>query len=147
MKLETAMTLKTLHCKRSLESKLHHMNMTGTTSLKSNVIWNNKHQYSHCYNEFYKSTWTWRAKVLFGPGPPNIVSVLVCGVAGGVAVGFWVTISMHLLFSLQAQFTICWISSTKSIISLLDNVSFIYLLIAAMPDPHIPAFQHAWGVF
>ena len=40
MKLETAMTLKTLQCKRSLESKkkLHHINMTGTTNLKPNVI-------------------------------------------------------------------------------------------------------------
>ena len=147
MKLETAMTLKTLQCKRSLESKkkLHHMNMTGTTNLKSNVIWNNKHQNSQCYNEFHKSTRTWRAKVLCDPGPPNIVSVLLCGVAG--AVGFWVTISMHPLFSLQTQFTICWISSTKSIISLLDNVSFIFLLIAASARSTYSCFSAGLGVF
>ena len=68
-----------------------------------------------------------------GPGPtPNRVSVLMDAVTGGGGGACCPVRSIHLLFSLQALFTIASISSTTSIISFLFRVSFILHAIAVI---------------
>ena len=63
--------------------------------------------------------------------PPLNMSVLVDAVTGGGGGGCCAVRSIRLLFSLQAQFTMDCMSSTRSMISLLFRVPFIFLKIAA----------------
>ena len=68
-----------------------------------------------------------------GPGAPplNKLSVLVDAVTSGGGGGCSAVRSIHLCFSLHARFTMDCISSTRSMISLLFRVSFIFRDIAA----------------